>query len=420
MKRVSIYIWLVALGMCLPLQAQIENTETVTDDEWSAADSIEVDSVAADSLSLPWPQALQRRIDGLLQADMFGTSQVALLVYDLTADSTLYAHNERQLMRPASTMKLVTAIAALDRLGGNYQLKTSVCYTGKIENRTLSGDVYCVGGFDPCFDSDDMKAFVDCMRALQIDTIRGNLYADKHMKELDTMGEGWCWDDDNPVLSPLLYRRKDRFMEQFEKELRAAGIVVEAFSSSAQAPADAVPICERTHTIDQVLLRMMKQSDNLYAEALFYQRGTAQQRRPITAKDVREEVRRLIRKVGLNAAGYRIADGSGLSLYNYISAELLVRLLRYAYTDEHIYRHLHPSLPVAGIDGTLRDRMRGSTTRTKVQAKTGTVTGVSSLAGYCEAANGHVLCFAVINQGLMHGKNGRNFQNKLCEAMCRP
>ena len=55
-----------------------------------------------------------------------------------------------------------------------------------------------------------------------------------------------------------------------------------------------------------------------------------------------------------------------------------------------------------------------------VRAKTGTVTGVSSLAGYCTAANGHELCFAIINQGIMHNNTGRHFQDRICMALCQP
>lgn len=67
------------------------------------------------------------------------------MVYDLDADSAIFRHNERQLMRPASTMKTITAITALDRLGGGYQFKTELCYTGHVDSTTLKGDVYCVG-----------------------------------------------------------------------------------------------------------------------------------------------------------------------------------------------------------------------------------------------------------------------------------
>ena len=240
------------------------------------------------------------------------------------------------------------------------------------------------------------------------------------MKDLDVLGEGWCWDDDNPVLSPLVYRRKDHFMTEFEKALRDAGIQVEAFSSVAKCPAGAIRICERTHGIDQILLPMMKKSDNLYAEALFYQLAPHDDDRTVTAKEASAAVRQLINKVGLNPSRYKIADGSGLSLYDYVSAELLVRLLKYGYRHQNVYSHLLPSLPIAGVDGTLSKRMRGAYTRGKVWAKTGTVTGVSSLAGYCEASNGHLLCFAIINQGVMHGRNGRAFQDRVCDALCLP
>ena len=79
-------------------------------------------------------------------------------------------------------MKLVTAITALDKLGGSYQFKTTLKYTGTVENGVLKGDIYCVGGMDPLFNADDMSAFVESIRKMGVDTIRGHLYADKSMK----------------------------------------------------------------------------------------------------------------------------------------------------------------------------------------------------------------------------------------------
>lgn len=420
MNKLRFLSCLLVLGMYMPLQAQAVYEDIADKDSSEVSDVAVTDTLPGDSAALPWPQRAQVRIDKLLTHKMFETSQLGLMVYDLTADSAIYARNERQLMRPASTMKMVTAITALDKLGGSYQFKTALCHTGTIQDRTLTGNLYCVGGFDPQFGRDDMRAFADCVKSLGVDTIRGNLYADKSMKDLDVLGEGWCWDDDNPVLSPLVYRRKDHFMTEFEKALRDAGIQVEAFSSVAKCPAGAIRICERTHGIDQILLPMMKKSDNLYAEALFYQLAPRDDGRTVTAKEARAAVRQLINKVGLNPSRYKIADGSGLSLYDYVSAELLVRLLKYGYQHHDVYSHLLPSLPIAGVDGTLSKRMRGTYTRGKVWAKTGTVTGVSSLAGYCEASNGHLLCFAIINQGVMHGRNGRAFQDRVCDALCLP
>ena len=390
------------------------------DDDTAAADPLAADTLNVGQRALPWDQAVRLHIDRLLESDMFRTSQVALMVYDLDADSTIYAHNERQLMRPASTMKVVTAIAAIDKLGGGYRFKTELCYTGEISDRTLRGNVYCVGGFDPRFNNDDMRAFIEGIRKMGVDTIRGNIYADKSMKDADTLGNGWCWDDDNPVLSPLLVSRRNTFVKRFADELREAGIVVDASLGEARRPEDAFCIASRFHSIDQILMKMLKESDNLYAESMFYQLGASAGSHPSTAKNSAAVVGRLVAKVGLDPKRYSIADGSGLSLYNYVSAELEVRLLRYAYNNSNIYLHLHPALPEAGVDGTLRSRMRGTFTQGNVFAKTGTVTGVSSLAGYCTAANGHRLAFAIINQGVMHRSNGRAFQDRVCTVLCQP
>ncbi len=417
MTRTYLYIlgWLLMWLTAAPVQAQ-----NVAGEDEKVGETLPADTLVRDSLSLKWPQSAVHGIDRLLEADMFQTSQVGLMVYDLTADSVIYRHNERQMMRPASTMKLLTAIAAIDRLGGSYQTKTELCYTGRIADRTLEGDIYCVGGMDPLFNADDMSAFVESIRKMGVDTIRGHLYADKSMKDYDLLGEGWCWDDDNPVLTPLIYGRKDQFMERFERELRESGLVVQAFASTAVKPDTAFCICARYHTIDQILMRMMKESDNLYAESLFYQLAASGGARPASARHARQYIRRLIDKVGLHGQRYRIADGSGLSLYNYVTAELEVRLLRYAYRYQNIYIHLLPSLPKAGVDGTLEKRMHGTFTKDNVKAKTGTLTGVISLAGYCTAANGHQLCFAILNQGVMRASDARHFQDRVCEVLCNP
>lgn len=406
------------LFLAMTANAQIRFDEG--DDDALAADTLLIDSVSPEQQSLPWPQSVVAGIDNLLKSDMFETSQVGMMVYDLDADSAIYCHNERQLMRPASTMKLLTAITAIDKLGGSYQFKTDLCYTGEVTDGTLSGNIYCVGGFDPRFNIDDMRAFVESIRKMGVDTIRGTIYADKSMKDEAQYGEGWCWDDDNPILSPLLVGRKDVFIDRFVQELREAGIVVDAFTGQGRKPDDAFCICRRFHTIDQVLMRMLKESDNLYAESMFYQIGAASGNQPATAHSARSVMNRLIKKVGLDPKRYNIADGSGLSLYNYVTAELEVRLLRYAFKNNNIYLHLHPSLPQAGTDGTLRKRMTSPFTQGNVYAKTGTLSGISSLAGYCTAANGHRLAFAIINQGLLHGHNGRSFQDRVCTILCQP
>lgn len=411
----------------LPMQAQNENGASLNaqeDDENKeeiVADSTMLDSLAADTQKLPWPESVQAGLDKLLKSKMFETSHVGLMVWDLEADSCIYKYNERKLMRPASTMKLLTAITALDKLGGSYQFKTQLKYTGTIENGVLTGDVYCVGGMDPRFNNDDMAAFANSLKEMGIDTIKGGIYADRSMKDADLLGEGWCWDDDNPVLSPLVFSRKDIFMDRFLAKLKDIGIVYEnMYATIKTCPSNAFSVCTRFHTMDQILHKMMKDSDNLYAESMYYQIAASTGNRPASAKSARNVERQLVHKIGLDPSRYKFADGSGLSLYNYLSAELETMLLRYAYRNENIKVHLMQSLPIGGVDGTLKKRMKNSFTHGNVKAKTGTLTGVISLAGYCKAANGHDLCFSIINNGIMHAYNARNFADKVCTLLCQP
>ena len=371
---------------------------------------------------LPWPVNVQTRLDSLVNDSLFKRTQLGLMVYDLSADSVLYSYGGKQTLRPASTMKLLTSITALDLLGSDYAYRTYLYYKGKIAGGVLSGDVWLVGGMDPLFDEKDMQVFAETLHRVGVDTIRGQIMQDVSFKEEPRLGEGWCWDDDNPQLAPLLISRKDEFASQFKDELMKCGVFVDAPISTGRMPRDkdVLLICSRSHQLGEVLVPMMKESDNLYAESMFYQIAASLGKRPAEAAHARQLIKQVLAKAGVSGVQYRIADGSGLSLYNYVTPELMVRLLRYAYLKRDVMAALYPALPVAGVDGTLKKRMTKGPAFENVHAKTGTVSGISSLAGYCRAANRHFLAFCIINQGVMKNADGRNFQDKVCEAMCKP
>ena len=413
MKRYYLFFLFILLLFPLSITAQEHKDSYLLERQ---------DTNVIDTIPLQWPRNLQAKLNKLLDDELLKVSLAGFIVYDLTADSILFKHNERQLMRPASTMKMITAVAALDRLGGSHLFTTKLAYSGKLNNRTLNGNLYCIGGFDPKFSNDDLNAFVQQIKDMGIDTIRGKLIADKSMKDSDPMGEGWCWDDgdNNPQMSPLQINQKDDVIERFRRELITSGVYIEGFTENGRADKNAQVICTRTHTMDEILLRMMKNSDNLYAEAMFYQMGAATGAHPANAKSAAGVIKKLITKVGLNTEDYRIADGSGLSLYNYVTPEMELRFLKYAYERRDIYDHLRPSLPIAGEDGTLKNRMQKTAAVGNVYAKTGTVSGVSCLAGYCTAPNGHILCFSIMNNGLTTARKGRDFQDRVCIAMCEP
>ena len=397
-------LWMSSIGS---LQAQ-------------TADMLAVDTTQVDTaeVALPWPQNIQARLDSLTKDRMFNSTQLGLMVYDLTDDSTLYRFNARQTMRPASTMKLLTSISALDHLGARYEFRTSLYYTGSVKDSVLTGDLYCVGGMDPLFDTSDMKAFSESVRALGIHTLRGKIVEVRGFKDSDLLGEGWCWDDDNPTLSPLLIDKKDEFASRLAQMLDKDSIFVDGPSTTGTLPKSALLLCSRSHPLVDVLEPMMKNSDNLYAESMFYQLGAATGASPAKASHGRQMILKTLKNAGVTGQ-YKIADGSGLSLYNYVTPELLAKLLIYAYRKSGIIRYLYVSLPIAGEDGTLKKRMKDSPAHLNVRAKTGTVTGVSSLAGYALAANNHMLVFSIINQGIMKADDGRNFQDKVCKALCK-
>ena len=367
-----------------------------------------------------WTGRMQRQVDSLINLPMFETSQLGLYVRDLTEGRDLVCVNHRQRMRPASCQKVVTAIGALRHLGGDYKLRTRLMVTGEVRDSVLWGDVCLVGGMDPLLAQGEVFQMARALREAGIDSLAGVIRLDLEMKGQDERGWGWCWDDKTVPLRPLTVDRKDRFTAEWLTDLQLAGVRGGDIGRVVQAacPPEARLFCEVTHTIDQVLERTMKRSDNFFAECLFYQLAALSGHRPAGRSDAVAYIDMLISEVGLNPAHYQVADGSGLSLYNYVSPELLVRLLAMAWQHEATRSHLLPSLPIAGVDGTLERRMRGTAAQGNVRAKTGTVEGVSSLSGYATSPEGHVLVFSIINQGVGRTATGRDWQDKVCEVMC--
>lgn len=366
-----------------------------------------------------WLEGTRSRLETLMGDKLLNHTQLGLMVYDLTTHQTIFTHNERQRQRPASVMKLVTSITALDILGSDYYYNTSICYKGQLVGDTLRGDLYCVGGFDPTISRSDMKAFADTIRRYGIQYIDGRVVADVSMKDTLDYGSGWCWDDDNDRITPLLVDKKDQFVSILMGEMRSAGIQLNVTTAKGRLPQGSKEIYRYRSSIDKVLQQMMKESDNLYAESMFYQIARASSPQTARAADASGAMKRLIFRLGLDPVDYTFADGSGLSHYSYISAQLIIRLLLHAYEHREIYDHLYPVLPIAGVDGTLVKRMTSGVCCGNVHAKTGTVTGVSTLGGFCQASNGHTLCFAILNQGLVKASEGRAFQDKVCEAICK-
>jgi D-alanyl-D-alanine carboxypeptidase/D-alanyl-D-alanine-endopeptidase (penicillin-binding protein 4) len=147
----------------------------------------------------------------------------------------------------------------------------------------------------------------------------------------------------------------------------------------------------------------LKPSQNLYTELLLRTlgksvapNGTVSSPERTSADDGIEAVKTFLRGAGIEPRGQVVqADGSGLSRHNYITASGTMQLLTYMSTHRYasVFRD---ALPIAGVDGTLKNRMKGTPAASNLRAKTGTINGVASLSGYVTSATGERLVFSII------------------------
>ncbi len=217
-----------------------------------------------------------------------------------------------------------------------------------------------------------------------------------------------------------MFASQDFFIRTFRYQLEQEHIAVDSLKYGV-CPDTVALLYKVSRPLEEVLRQALKKSDNLSAEALFYHlaiRGGAN--KGIGAEDAQKRIESFMRRhIGKDPDDYSIVDGSGVSMYNYVSPDLMLAYLKYAYAHREVFEPFYEALPIAGVDGTLRYRMRKSKAFRNVRAKTGTVKGVSSLAGYVRASNGDLLAFVIINQNVMSGRKARLFQDKICEILAQ-
>ena len=431
-------------------------------------------------------QSFKSAMDSLLADELFTDSDVSVAVYDLDDDTLVYSHRALKMCRPASVLKLLTAGVALERLGVDYSISTSLGVKGS--NLTLRGEM------DPLFSEADLDAMV---ATVGDSSVVDTLFVDCSFMDSVYWGPGWSWDDTpwdfQPYMSPLMlnggcvdvsvkpadkgappvveckpassyysvaneavshdascgkltilrdwldnsnvirvrgncsgasgermnmFRSEQFFVTVMCEKLAARGVSVGNVIYAASP--DTFALLHRTQrSILDVVDEALKESNNLCAEALTFHLGALYGHRPVAHKDGTQLIKGYL-DYNLKIPGkYEIADGSGLSLYTYISADIMLQMLRRIYGNRAVYEAVLRGLPVAGWTGTLKGRMAGTVAERKIHAKTGTVSGICTLAGYATARNGHTFAFVIFNQGIMTPRLARRWQNKVCELMCR-
>jgi D-alanyl-D-alanine carboxypeptidase/D-alanyl-D-alanine-endopeptidase (penicillin-binding protein 4) len=170
--------------------------------------------------------------------------------------------------------------------------------------------------------------------------------------------------------------------------------------------------------LSELMVPLMKMSLNLGAETLVRTLGLELRGEGAFLKG-KEIVEDALGRMGITKESYSYADGSGLSRLNLVSADALIRILKYMHQHPH-FLYFYSALPIAGVDGTLETRMRGTKAENKVRAKTGSLANVSALSGYAQTEDGEMLAFSMLANNFLASKEMvENVQDKALVRMAR-
>jgi len=327
-----------------------------------------------------------------------------VFVRDLDTNGVLFSSKPDVARVPASVEKLYTTSAALLRFGPDATFKTTVAGDGFMDpDGVWRGNLYLRGSGDPTFSRADLQQLASDLGAAGVVRVDGSILGDETRFDLlrGSYDSGGSYDSDmGGVLSALALDRgfaKDgkpaaQAARQFAKILRGGGIRVEGRSGAGTAPANATQLASLDSPAMRDIARLTNvPSDNFMAEMLVKGLGAQFGAGGTTAAGV-AVVHQALGDFGLHP---QIVDGSGLSRVDRTTPRQVVRLLALMHHQE-IAGSFESSLAVAGRSGTIKKRMRGSAAQDRCRAKTGTLIGVSSLAGLCTAAGGHTIAFAML------------------------
>jgi D-alanyl-D-alanine carboxypeptidase/D-alanyl-D-alanine-endopeptidase (penicillin-binding protein 4) len=367
-------------------------------------------AAAVPSWGAPGDQALIRQISA--QMNSAGGSSGAW-VADASTGQPFFERFADVRRTPASIEKLLTTSAVLERWGSDFELNTLVRSDGVLgEDGVLAGNLYLQGFGDPSFDTPDLSALSSRVREAGIERVEGRVYGDESYfdSRRGLPAAGFRLSADIGPLSALSFNEgtlrgfghgfqadPPKFVaERLRHLLEARGVEVARAARRGSAPSSTQTIASVSSPPIAALVRHTNQvSDNYYAETLLKGLGAQVGRSGSTAAGT-AVVRRFEQAMGASST---VRDGSGLSRSNAISPHAVGRLLLAA-RRQPWFDPFYRSLPLAGRSGTLRKRMRRTAAAGRCRAKTGTLLGVSGLAGYCRSRAGREFVFALLMNGV--------------------
>jgi D-alanyl-D-alanine carboxypeptidase/D-alanyl-D-alanine-endopeptidase (penicillin-binding protein 4) len=324
----------------------------------------------------------------------------------------------RRLVMPASTLKLLTATAALEALGPDRTFVTRVV-GGRRLTLVGGGDPF-LAGQQPTTGPSRNDASLQTLALLTARRLHQRGIGEVHLSYDTSLFTGPEIEPSWPpgylpdVVSPITALWADQGLDPdgpgrvpdpaataaatFASYLGRHGIRVTGTPREQTAPAAAPAVAHVTsRPLADIVEQVLEYSDNEGAEVLGHQVGLAVDGHGSYAGGVRG-VRTTLQQLGIDLRGARFYDGSGLSRDDRLDPHTLVDVLRLdAAADHPELRPVITGLPVAAFDGSLAYRFHGRDGRGWVRAKTGTLTGTSALAGLATTRRGHTLVFALVS-----------------------
>ncbi|MBP2704302.1 D-alanyl-D-alanine carboxypeptidase/D-alanyl-D-alanine-endopeptidase [Microbispora sp. RL4-1S] len=381
---------------------------------------------AAEDGALPAKGTLTTRLRGAMGDPALG-GRAAGVVMDARTGTVLFDGGASTALRPASTTKVVTAVAALASAGPDRRLATTVV------RGAAPGSIVLVGGGDPTlagptsvggseWSASDVYPRPASLAQLASRTAKAlkaagvtsvDLSYDSSLFSGPVTAPGWkptyipegsaapvtalTMDEGRSPAGPRYADPPKATADAFAALLKKNGIKVGAGVRAGRARAGAAELARvESPPLYALVERMLTLSDNDLAEAMSRQVAIAEGL-PHTFEGEVAAVHRVLTRLGADQ-GIEIHDGSGLSTRNHITPTALARLLAVASSPAHPELHsLISGLPVAGFTGTLHGRYGRADSRAAaglVRAKTGTLSGVNTLAGIAYTPDGRLLSFA--------------------------
>lgn len=444
---------------------------------------------------------LQQSLQRLMAQERFEGALWGVKVVSLDSGKTLFEHNSHKLVSPASNSKLYTVALALDRLGVDYRIRTSLFSQAAPDRHgTLRGDLVVYGRGDPTINSrlhggsiaSALQPLVASLTNAGVKRVTGDLVADESFFRGPGFGSGWAWDDmqyyygaeisaltinDNTLevlvrpgarpgtpcelsLSPAtpyiqlrnytrtagdearrtisFYRPLNEnsvyvsgqypigtnfFIEEitvhnpaklfaffFREALARQGVRVKGsvrtfgWLDQLQGSSECSRAVELggmdSLALEDIAREVQKPSQNLYTDLLLAHVGE-RFRRPedastMTSEDLGiRELNKFLAEAGVPSGEVFFEEGSGLSRNNLTTANATVALLQYMARHKYAEAYIR-ALPVAGVDGTLRNRMKNTRAAGNLRGKTGSLRWASSLSGFVTTAAGERLAFSLM------------------------